>query len=292
MPRLHANDIEIEYDTFGDPAAPALVLIMGLATQMIAWQEPFCQLLADRGFHVIRFDNRDIGLSTLIEGGPRPDLLAALGGDTSSASYTLDDMADDTAALMDGLRIDAAHVVGASMGGMVAQALAIRHPQRVLSLTSIMSTTGDQAVGQPTPEALALILQPAPTDRDAAVERSVELFRVVGSEGELFDEEGVRDIAARSWDRSHSREGVARQLLAIVASGDRTEGLRHVTAPALVIHGDADGLVTPDGGAATAAAIPGARLLTFPRMGHDLPRQLWPEFVDAIVEVAGRAAPV
>lgn len=292
MPRLHANDIEIEYDTFGDPAAPALVLIMGLATQMIAWREPFCQLLADRGFHVIRFDNRDIGLSTLIEGGPRPDLLAALGGDTSSASYTLDDMADDTAALMDGLRIDAAHVVGASMGGMVAQALAIRHPQRVLSLTSIMSTTGDQAVGQPTPEALALILQPAPADRDAAVERSVELFRVVGSEGELFDEEGVRDIAARSWDRSHSREGVARQLLAIVASGDRTEGLRHVTAPALVIHGDADGLVTPDGGAATAAAIPGARLLTFPRMGHDLPRQLWPEFVDAIVEVAGRAAPV
>ena len=290
MPSAHANNIDIEYESFGDPSSPPMLLIMGLAVQMVAWPDGFCRMLADRGFHVVRFDNRDIGRSSMIEGGPEPNIFAAMTGDTSTASYTLEDMADDAAGLLDALGIPAAHVVGASMGGMIAQTLAIRHPGRVLSLTSIMSTTGDPTVGQSKPEAMVALLTPPPTTREEAVERGVRIFRTIGSEAELFDEAFVREMAGVSWDRNPSHEGVPRQLLAIVASGDRTERLRRLSIPALVIHGERDPLVTPSGGEATAAAIPGARLITVARMGHDLPRQLWPRFVDAIAANAARAA--
>jgi pimeloyl-ACP methyl ester carboxylesterase len=290
MPRAHANAIELEYETFGNAASPHLLLIMGLGMQMIAWPDDFCQLLSERGFHVIRFDNRDVGLSTMIEGGPAPNVFAALAGDTSSASYTLDDMADDAVGLMEALDIAAAHVVGASMGGMIAQVVAIRHPQRVVTLTSIMSTTGDPGVGQPTPEAMTLLLEPPAADRERAVDRGAKIFGVIGSRGALSDEARVRDVAGRSWDRNPSSDGLPRQLVAVIAAGDRTEQLRSLSVATLVIHGEDDPLVAPSGGAATAAAIAGARLLTFPGMGHDLPEPLWPRFVDAIAELASKAS--
>jgi pimeloyl-ACP methyl ester carboxylesterase len=285
MPTAHANGIDLEWEEFGSADDPPLLLIMGLGAQMIVWDEEFCELIAARGFRVIRFDNRDTGLSTKIEGGPPPDLLAAFTGDTSSASYTLDDMADDAAGLLDALGIAAAHVVGASMGGMIAQTLAIRHPHKVQTLTSIMSTTGALDVGQPEPSAVALLLTPPPVDRAGFIEHSIGTSRVLTSPGFPFDEEGARGRAARSYDRCFHPAGVGRQLLAILASGDRTPALRSLRVPTLVVHGDADPLVTPSGGRATAAAVPGARLLMIPGMGHDLPRGAWETIADAIVEL-------
>jgi pimeloyl-ACP methyl ester carboxylesterase len=285
MPRAHANGIDLEWEEFGDADAPPLLLIMGLGAQMIAWDDEFCALIATRGFRVVRFDNRDTGLSTKIEAGPVPDLLATFTGDTSSSSYTLDDMADDAAGLLDALGITAAHVVGASMGGMIAQTLAIRHPQKVLTLTSIMSTTGALDVGQPNPAAVALLLTPPPADRAGFIEHSVSASRVLASPGFPFDEERARARGARSFDRCFHPIGAARQLLAIVASGDRTPALRSLRVPTLVIHGDADPLVGPSGGRATAEAVPGARLLMIPGMGHELPRGAWETVVDAIVEL-------
>jgi pimeloyl-ACP methyl ester carboxylesterase len=285
MPRAHANGIDLEWEEFGDADDPPLVLIMGLGAQMIAWDDEFCSMIAARGFRVVRFDNRDSGLSTKIDGGPAPDLLAAFTGDTSSASYTLDDMADDAAGLLDALGIAEAHLVGASMGGMIAQTLAIRHPKKVQTLTSIMSTTGALDVGQPEPTAVALLLSPPPVTRDAFIEHTVATSRVLASPGFPFDEERIREVAARSYDRCFQPAGVGRQLLAIIASGDRTPALRSLRMPTLVIHGDADPLVTPSGGRATAEAVPGARLVVIPGMGHDLPRGVWATIVDAIVEL-------
>ena len=285
MPRAHANGIDLEWEEFGNADDPPLLLIMGLGGQMIVWDEEFCALVASHGFRVIRFDNRDVGLSTKIEGGPEPDLLAAFTGDTSSASYTLDDMADDAAGLLDALGIAAAHVVGASMGGMIAQTLAIRHPDKVQTLTSIMSTTGALDVGQPDPAAIPLLLKPPPLDRAGYIEHSVDSSRVLTSPGFPFDEEGTRERAARSFDRCFHPAGVGRQLLAIMASGDRTPALRALHVPTLVVHGEGDPLITPSGGRATAAAVPGARLLMIPGMGHDLPREAWDTIVDAIVEL-------
>jgi pimeloyl-ACP methyl ester carboxylesterase len=285
MPRAHANGIDLEWEEFGDADDPPLLLIMGLGAQMIAWDDDFCGLIAARGFRVVRFDNRDTGLSTKIEGGPAPDVLAAITGDTTSASYTLDDMADDAAALLDALGITSAHVVGASMGGMIAQTLAIRHPHKVQTLTSIMSTTGALDVGQPDPAAVALLLEPPPLDRAGFIEHSVGASRVLASPGFPFDDDLERARAARSYDRSFHPAGVGRQLLAIVASGDRTPALRTLQVPTLVIHGEGDRLVTPSGGRATAAAVPGARLLMIPGMGHDLPRQAWEPIADAIGEL-------
>ena len=233
----------------------------------------------------MRFDNRDIGLSTHLHDAPAPDLAAAVTGDTSSASYTLSDMARDTAGLLDALNLERAHVVGASMGGMIAQTLAIEHPQRVSSLTSIMSTTGDTSVGGASEEALGVLLAPPANDRAEAIERSVAAFRVIGSPAYEFDEAGLRERAGLSFDRAHDPAGISRQLLAIIASGDRTPRLRELRVPALVIHGSADPLVRPDGGRATAAAIPGAELFEFDGMGHDLPRALWPTFTDRIVAI-------
>ncbi len=283
------NGIEVAYETFGDSADPAMLLIMGLGVQMLGWDEDFCALLAERGFQVVRFDNRDVGRSTKIEGGRRPDLMAAAMGDASSASYTLDEMAEDCVGLLAHLGVDAAHVVGASQGGMIAQTLAVRHPKMVLSLVSIMSSTGDRAVGQPHPEALPALLTRPPADREEYVEFVVQAFRIIGSPGFEADEGKLRERASASFERGYYPEGTARQLLAILASGDRTEALRRLDLPTLVIHGTDDVLIDPSGGRATAAAIPGARLELIEGMGHDLPRQLWPRFVDAIAENAARA---
>lgn len=289
MPTAKTNGIEIEYESFGEDRARPLLLVMGLGAQMILWDEAFCQKLADRGFRVIRFDNRDVGLSSKIEGGPAPNVAAAMAGDHSSASYRLADMADDAVGLLDALGIPAAHIVGASMGGMIVQEMAIRHPAKVLSMASIMSTTGDTSVGQAKPEAMAALLAPPPSTRDEAIATGVSTWKVIGSPGFPFDEAKVRDRTARAFDRCDYPLGMARQLVAIIASGDRTEKLRSVEAPTVVIHGDVDPLVTPTGGEATAAAIPGARLVMVHGMGHDIPDGAWAQIIDAIVENADRS---
>jgi len=284
-----ANGITLAYETFGDPGDPAMLLIMGLGAQMLHWDARLCALLAEHGFQVIRYDNRDAGRSTQIEGGPEPNLIAALAGDSGSASYTLSDLATDAAALLDHLGRDAAHIVGASMGGMIAQTLAIEAPGRVLSLTSIMSNTGNRDVGQPRPEGLAALLTPIPSDRAGYVEQMVKLARVVGSPAFPAEEARLRELFAAVHARGVHPRGFQRQLLAIAASGDRTTALAAITAPTLVIHGEADVLVDPSGGRATAAAIPHAELLTIPAMGHDLPPACWPQIVAAIVANAARS---
>ena len=288
IPSVPANGVQIEYETLGSPADPALLLVQGLGGQLISWPEEFCSALAARGFFVVRFDNRDSGLSTRIEDGPVPDAMGVYLGDASSVSYTLDDMADDAAGLLDALGIRAAHLVGISMGGMVAQTLAVRHPHRILTLCSISSTTGDRSVGQPTPEAMSRLGRPAASSRDEAIESGLEGHRLLGSRAYPTDEEEVRRRAARSYERSFCPEGVARQLCAILASGDRTEGLADISVPTLVVHGTDDALIQPSGGEATAKAIPGAELLMIDGMGHDLPSGVWPRIVDAIAANAAR----
>jgi pimeloyl-ACP methyl ester carboxylesterase len=282
------NGIEIAYETFGDPSGRPLLLVMGLATQMLAWHEEFCGTLVDRGFHVIRFDNRDIGLSTHLHDAPPPNIMAAFGGDTSSASYTLEDLADDAVALLDHLSIDAAHVVGASMGGMIAQTIAIQHPARVHSLTSIMSTPSP-SIGSPTQEALTVLLSAPATSREEAVERAKQAYAVIGSPGYPLDVTWLEQVYGEAYDRGYDPVGVARQLMAIHASGDRTPALRSLQVPTLVIHGQDDPLVQVAGGHATAEAVPDAELLVIDGMGHNLPRELWPQLVGAIETVAGRA---
>ena len=289
MPNVHANGIDIEYDEFGNPSDPALLLIMGFTAQMIAWDEAFCRQLADRGFRVIRFDNRDVGLSSKIEGGPQPDIEAAQAGDGSSASYGIDDMAADAAGLLDALGIPAAHIVGASMGGFIAQTFAINHPDKTLSVCSIMSSTGNPDVGQPSEAAMAALMTPQPQSREEALDRAVEVQKIIGAPGFPFDEARIRDRAARAYDRMFYPPGILRQMMAIGTQPDRTEALASVTAPALVSHGAADPLVNPSGGEATAKAIPGADLLMVEGMGHDLPEGAWPEIIDAITGNARKA---
>jgi pimeloyl-ACP methyl ester carboxylesterase len=284
-----ANGIELAYQEMGDPDGEPLILVMGLATQMIAWDEEFCSLLADRGFRVIRFDNRDIGRSTKIESAGVPSRVDMISGRRATAPYLLRDMARDTFGLMDHLGLDSAHVAGASMGGMIAQTMAIEHPERVRSMVSIMSTTGSRWVGLPSYKAFGVLLAAPPRGRDAVVERGVKTFSVIGSPGFPFDEERIRDVAGRSYDRGHSAAGVLRQLHAISASGDRTGALRGLEVPTTVVHGSRDPLVRPAGGRATARAIPGARLRIVDGMGHDLPRAVWPELVEAIAANAARA---
>ncbi len=284
-----ANGIELAYQEMGDADGEPLLLVMGLGTQMIAWDETFCGMLAERGFRVVRFDNRDIGRSTKIESAGVPRRADMIVGRRASAPYLLRDMAADTVGLMDHLGIDSAHVVGASMGGMVAQTLAIEHPERLRSLVSMMSNTGSRWTGMPSRKAMAVLLGRPPHGREAAIERAVKTFGVIGSPGYPFEEERVRQIAGRSYDRGHSAAGVLRQLHAISASGDRTQALRAVRTPTTVIHGNRDPLVRPAGGRATARAIPNARLKLIDGMGHDLPRRLWPVFVEEIATNAARA---
>jgi pimeloyl-ACP methyl ester carboxylesterase len=288
-----SNGIELCYQEIGDPNGQPLVLVMGLATQMIAWQEGLCRLLAERGYRVIRFDNRDIGRSTKLDWAGVPSKVDLLLGRRASAPYLLRDMAKDTVGLLDHLEIGQAHVVGASMGGMIVQQMAIDHPGRLLSMTSIMSTTGNRRSGQPSLKTFGLLLGNPPLTRNQVITRGVKTFKVIGSPGFPFEEDTVREMAALSYDRGHSPAGVARQLHAIIASGDRTEKLRRVQVPTCVIHGTRDPLVKPSGGRATAKAIPGARLMMIDGMGHDLPRDLWPTFaqaIDANAKRAGRAA--
>jgi pimeloyl-ACP methyl ester carboxylesterase len=284
-----ANGIELCHQEMGDADGEPLLLAMGLGTQMLAWDEGFCGLLAERGFRVVRFDNRDIGRSTKIESAGVPRRVDMMLGRRASAPYLLRDMAADTVGLMDHLDIESAHIVGASMGGMIAQTMAIEHPERVRSLVSIMSNTGSRWTGLPSRGAMSVLLGPRPRGREAAVERAVKTFSVIGSPGYPFDEERIRRVAGLSYDRGHSAAGVLRQLHAITASGDRTRALHDVCVPTTVIHGDRDVLVRPAGGRATARAIPNARLKMIDGMGHDLPRQLWPVFAEEIAVNAARA---
>jgi pimeloyl-ACP methyl ester carboxylesterase len=283
-----AGDVELCYETFGSPDDPALLLVMGLAMQMLGWHEDLCEELAGRGFFVIRYDNRDVGRSTAMP-GPVPTTWQLVRRDKRAASYQLSDMAKDGVAILDHLGIERAHVVGASMGGMIAQTLAFEHPDRVLSLTSIMSNTGALTSGQPKLSVMSVLLGKVPSDREAYMDRIAKVFTMIGSAGYPPDENELRERAGMAYDRGINPAGTGRQLAAIIASGDRSPLLAQIRAPTLVIHGDADKLVAPSGGRATARAIPGARLITIPGMGHDLPRAVWPRVVDAIVENAGRA---
>jgi pimeloyl-ACP methyl ester carboxylesterase len=283
MGQVAANGIQIEYETTGDPADPPLLLIMGLGAQLIAWDDDFVRELASRGLHVIRFDNRDQGLSTWFDDAGVPDVVsAAATGVIPEPAYTLADMADDAAGLLDALGIEQAHVCGVSMGGMIGQTLVVRSPAKVLSLVSIMSTTGDPAVGWQHPEALALLMAPAPSDRDAVIESAVKGAAVIGSTGYPRHDDTIRRLAAASYDRGFHPDGAARQLVAIASAPDRTEALRAVRCPTLVIHGEADPLIDCSGGRATAEAIPGADLWMIPGMGHDLPAELFSPIAERI----------
>jgi pimeloyl-ACP methyl ester carboxylesterase len=283
------GDVELCYETFGDPGDPAMLLIMGLGTQMLGWDDEFCEQLAARGFFVVRYDNRDIGHSTIFDSSPVPTIGQIVRRDKSAASYSLAEMAADGVGLLDHLGIERAHVVGASMGGMIAQTIAARRPERVLSLVSIMANTGSRWTGQPAVRTYPKFLRPLSSDRQTYIDQAADLFAWIGSPGFARDEPRLRELLGRMYDRGHNVGSSARQLAAIVASGDRTPELRHITAPTLVIHGSADKLVSPSGGRATARAIPGARLLVIQGMGHDLPRGAWPQILDAIVENAHRA---
>ncbi len=284
--------IRLCYDAFGDPGAPPLVLVMGLASQMVVWDDDFCAGLAGQGFRVVRFDNRDIGLSTRLDGARTPSaaelVLAGLTGVRGRAPYTLTDMARDTAGLLDALGLASAHVVGISMGGAIAQELAIRAPDRLRTLTSIMATTGDPRVSRPQPRAMAALFKRPPADRAGYLRNWMSTWAVLNGPHLPFDAERIRRQGEISYARGINPPGAARQLLAIIASGDRTAALRRVRAPALVIHGSADPLVPVEAGRATARALSGAELLVIEGMGHTLPRLTWPRVIGAIAAHAAR----
>lgn len=282
-----ATGMELEYDTFGDPADPALLLVMGLGAQMILWDTRFCQLLADTGRYVIRFDNRDCGLSTKFDGvevDMNAMIMAMLSGDASPLAgktpYLLSHMAADAVALLDHLNIGRAHIAGASMGGMVVQTMAIEHPDRVASLTSIMSQTGEPAYGHADPAAQAVLMRPPAADRAGHIASSVDAEVIMSKKYRNHDQ--IRARAAESYDRSFYPQGTARQLAAIVASGSRADGLRQLNVPTVVIHGLDDTLINPTGGRRTAELIPGAVLVELEDMGHDLPEPLWPHIIEAM----------
>ena len=275
MAKAEANGIEIEYETMGDPHARPLLLIIGLADQLIHWDDSLCEDLANRGHYVIRFDNRDSGLSTKCDG--------SVPGRGCSPTYSLDDMAGDAIGLLDALGIPRAHLCGASMGGMIAQCAAIRYPSRVLSLTSIYSTTGNRSLPRPNPDVMDLLLTPAPKDREGYVEYMVLFLRMTAGKGFVFDEAYARRISQRAYDRAFCPEGTARQLKAIANQTDRRQALATLTVPALVVQGTDDPLVAVEAGKDTADAIPGARLLLIEGMGHDLAcGGAWPRIAEAV----------
>jgi pimeloyl-ACP methyl ester carboxylesterase len=287
-----ANGMRLCYETFGNPADPPLLLIMGLATQMIVWDDDFCTQLAARGFRVIRFDNRDIGLSTKLERARTPSfpemMLAQATGLRFRVPYTLRDMAADTVGLLDALGIARAHVVGASMGGAIAQEIAILYPDRVLTLTSIMSSTGDPKLPRPTPRALAVLAKKVPLDRAGYVREYVATWRVLAGDHFPFDAERTARQGQAGYDRGINPPGAARQLLAIIASGNRKKALAKVRIPTLVLHGTEDPLIPFEAGLDTAKTIPGAQLLLIEGMGHSFPREVWPRIIDAIAQHASR----
>jgi len=272
------------YDVIGDPSDPLLMLIPGLGQQLHSWPQDFADALRHRGYSVIRIDNRDVGRSTHMS-FPAPKPWAVLRGGNDRRQYHLGDMARDTVGLLDALGQRDAHLVGISMGGMIAQTVAAHYPGRVRTLTSLMSTTGARRVGRPTLSTwLLLATERPPRTRDAAIERGLRIFRHIGSHGFQFDEQWIRQRVGMDWDRDQTTDGTQRQLAGIFASGDRTAELRQIDVPTLVIHGDRDRMVHPSGSDATAKAIPGARRETIVGMGHDLPRPAWPRLIDLIVE--------
>lgn len=279
-----AGDIELVYDTFGDPSYPPMLLIMGLGGQMIRWDEAFCQQLAAQGHWVIRFDNRDVGLSTKFDEGGIPDVMALVQGEIVEVPYKLVDMAGDAVGLLDALGIDAADVVGVSMGGMIAQTIAIHYPNRVRTLTSIMSSTGNPNLPQPTSEAMSVLLAPPASSRTDYVNNSLKGAKVLHGPKYPFNEEYVRNYSERSYDRCYHPQGFARQLGAILASGSRHEALGNVKTPTLVIHGDGDPLVPVEGGKDTAKSIPKAKLLIIEGMGHSFPIEVVPQILQAILQ--------
>jgi pimeloyl-ACP methyl ester carboxylesterase len=282
------GEIELCYETFGDPADPTILLIMGLGAQSIMWDDGICALLVARGHHVVRFDNRDIGRSTKVR-GRTPTIPQLLLRSRKAGVYSLEDMARDGFGLLDHLGVERAHLVGASMGGMIAQTMAAMHPERVLSLASIMSTTGNRLVGQPHVKLYPVFLTRAPEDEEGYRKRVQKIFALIGSPGFEHDEQELRELVDESFARGHDPAGGARQLGAITAAGNRTADLARITAPTVVIHGTKDILIRPSGGKATARAIKGAKLVMIEGMGHDLPRGAWPQLVEAIVENARRA---
>lgn len=293
MPGVTANGIQIEYETFGDSSSPALLLIAGNGAQLLVWDVEFCEMLAGTGLFVIRFDNRDSGLSTKFDEAGIPDIMAAIAaamqGKTVKSAYTLDDMADDCVGLLDALGIGKAHICGASMGGMIAQVAACRHPGRVLSLTSIMSTTGNPGLPMGRMDAISAVVAPAPEQLDAYVEHYVNVWRKIWSPGFPYEVERVRAFMEKSFIRSYCPQGMARQNIAVIAGGDRRQRLSSIRVPALVIHGADDPLIPVEGGKDTAQAIPGAKLLIIKGMGHDMPRGAWAEIVSAISQLTKQA---
>jgi pimeloyl-ACP methyl ester carboxylesterase len=283
------DGLDICFETFGDEGDPAMLLVMGLGTQMLGWPDAFCEELAARGFLVIRYDNRDVGRSTHFSGHRPPTVKQLLRRDRRCAPYTLADMADDGMRVLDHLEIERAHVAGVSMGGMIAQTMAARHPGRVLSLASIMSNTGHRWRGTPGLRAYPIFLRRPARDLDAALDSVVATFRLIGSPEFPFDEAELRSVAERSYARGYDPAGAGRQLAAIIAAGDRTAELATITAPTVVIHGTRDVMIRPSGGRATARAIEGAELAMIEGMGHDLPRDLWDRILGLVEGNAARA---
>ena len=285
MPYAPSGDLEIFYDATGAPTDPPVLLLSGLGQQMIGWDIEAVEDLAARGYFVIRFDHRDVGLSTKLEGkiNIQAVFAAVLTGRTPSVPYTLADMGNDGLAVLDHLGIARAHVVGVSMGGMISQRMAIETPERLASMVAIMSTTGSTTVGQATPEASAFFMRAPAASREAAIAASVEMMRVYWGPHH-WDEQRAQHRAADAFDRSFFPEGVGRQFAAILADGDRTEALRQLDTPTLVIHGEADPLIDVSGGSAIADAVPDAKLVILPTMGHDIPPELWPTVRDELVE--------
>ncbi|MEG9861530.1 MAG: alpha/beta hydrolase [Parvularculales bacterium] len=299
MTAIKVGSLTLEYETFGNKADPAILLVMGLGAQMIAWREPFCQMLADKGFFVIRFDNRDVGMSSRMDDFPVPDMMEMVtksqAGEHVTSDYSLSDMAADAAGLLTALGIDKAHVVGASMGGMIAQLVAVEHGGKVLSLTSIMSTTGNSDLPPGTPEAMGALMAPAinpEEDYEGAVARGIDTLRAIGSPGFDVLETDLRDLVETAFRRGFYPQGMVRQMAAILADGDRRKRLKSVSAPTLVIHGVDDPLVKVEGGRDTAAVIGHAEILEIDGMGHNLPPQLNEQITGAIADHAARAMAV
>jgi pimeloyl-ACP methyl ester carboxylesterase len=290
MPQTSANGVDIEFEVLGDTSDPTVLLVAGLGAQLVSWDDEFCARLIDRGMSLVRFDNRDVGLSGSVDDGRDPMALVAsrLSGEEVDAPYLLSDMANDAMAVLDAVGVEHAHVMGMSMGGMIAQTIAIEHGHRVRSLTSIMSTTGDPDVGLPDPAVLGTVLAPAPADDPAAaVEHKLRISAAIGSPG-MFDADRARRRAEREVARSVNPLGTVRQLVAIMSSPSRSAALRSVDVPALVVHGDVDPLVNVSGGRRTHECLPAAELMVFEGMGHDLPPAFWDPLADAVAGLTRR----